>query len=149
MTYIEFIDSCKDKEINHERSQYHHIIPICMGGPKTQSNVIELSWEDHWMAHQLLFRENPDNEKLRIAASKSLEAWIHVCEEVSKQKGTNHPMYGRRHSEESKEKTSQTMMGHKLSDETREKISKALKGKKIGERRPSHWKLVDGKRVYY
>ena len=86
------------------------------------------------------------------------------------QKGENHNFYGKHLSEETKKKISKAMKGnqchkghlhskeakkkmseahkgnqyHKgchLSDETKNKISESIKGK--------HWKLVDGKRVWY
>lgn len=52
-------------------------------------------------------------------------------------KGRNHgPL-----SEETKAKISATKKGKKISTETKEKMSRIHKGK--------HWKLIDGKRVYY
>lgn len=43
--------------------------------------------------------------------------------------------------EETKKKISETLMGHNVSEKTKEKLSKIYKGK--------HWKLIDGKRVWY
>ena len=43
--------------------------------------------------------------------------------------------------EETKKKISKTLMGHNVSEKTKEKLSKIYKGK--------HWKLIDGKRVWY
>ena len=43
--------------------------------------------------------------------------------------------------EETKNKISKTLMGHNVSEKTKEKLSKKYKGK--------HWKLIDGKRVWY
>ena len=43
--------------------------------------------------------------------------------------------------EEQKRKLSEAMKGKKHSEETKKKLSEVLKGK--------HWKLVDGKHVYY
>lgn len=45
------------------------------------------------------------------------------------------------HSEEWNKKVAKGLKGHLVSDETRKKKSEAMKGK--------HWKLVDGKRVWY
>lgn len=53
--------------------------------------------------------------------------------------GENHPNYGKHLSEEHKKKLSEAKKN--MSDETRNKIAEAKKGK--------HWKLVDGKRVWY
>ena len=47
-------------------------------------------------------------------------------------KGENNPMFGKRHSEE-----------------TKQKMSEAQKGKNKGKHKGKHWKLVDGKRVWY
>lgn len=49
------------------------------------------------------------------------------------------------HSEEHKKRISEKMKGHNVSEETRKKLSNSLKGKLKG----LHWKLVDGKRVWY
>lgn len=56
-----------------------------------------------------------------------------------KMKGERHPFYGKLRSEETKQKISEAMK--KMTGETKNKMSEAHKGK--------HWKLVDGKRVWY
>lgn len=71
---------------------------------------------------------------------------------------------GKCHSDEHKKKISESMKGKRLSDECKRKISEAEKGKvqseetkrKISESKKGkprnwgkHWKLVDGKRVWY
>ena len=49
--------------------------------------------------------------------------------------------HNRKISDETKKKISESNKGKKLSEETKKKISEAYKGK--------HWKIVDGKRVWY
>lgn len=58
---------------------------------------------------------------------------------------------GKHHSEESKRKNSEAHKGKHHSEETRKKMSESRKGKKRGpyKRKILHWKIVDGKRVYY
>ena len=72
---------------------------------------------------------------------------------------------GNHFSEESKKKISEALKGRHLTEETRRKISEALKGRvsnrkgcKLSEEtkrkksevmKGKHWKLVDGKRVWY
>lgn len=76
-------------------------------------------------------------------------------------KGMPGTWLGRHHSEESKKKMSEARKGKKLTpftEEHRKKISEAMKGKKLSEehraklseaKKGKHWKLVDGKHVYY
>lgn len=74
----------------------------------------------------------------------------HFTEEWKKKisdskKGDRNPMYGKRYTDEEKrllsEKNKGKNKGKKRTDEERKKMSEAKKGK--------HWKLVDGKRVWY
>jgi NUMOD3 motif len=37
----------------------HHIVPKCMGGSNADSNIVELSPEEHYIAHQLLMKMFP------------------------------------------------------------------------------------------
>ena len=48
---------------------------------------------------------------------------------------------GKHHTDETKKRISESNKGHYISEETRRKQSEAMKGK--------HWKLIDGKHVYY
>ena len=49
-------------------SERHHIIPRCMGGTDEQDNLVALTAEEHYVAHQLLVKMYPDNDKLIYAA---------------------------------------------------------------------------------
>lgn len=51
--------ACSDQY--HER---HHIIPKCMNGTNDIENLIDLFPREHFIAHKLLAKENPDNTKL-------------------------------------------------------------------------------------
>ena len=69
-----------------------------------------------------------------------------------KRAGENNPFYGKHHTDEAKERMSNALSGENhpnygkhLSEEQKKKLSEAHKGKYKGK----HWKLVDGKRVYY
>ena len=50
----------------HER---HHIIPKCMGGEDEIDNLIDLFAREHFIAHKLLAKENPNNDSLVYAWS--------------------------------------------------------------------------------
>ena len=47
----------------------HHVIPLCMGGSDDEENIVALTPEEHYVAHQLLVRIYPDNDKLVFAAA--------------------------------------------------------------------------------
>ncbi len=46
----------------------HHIIPKCLGGCDDDSNLVYLSAEAHYVAHQLLVKMNPGHGGLAYAA---------------------------------------------------------------------------------
>jgi hypothetical protein len=48
----------------------HHIVPKCMGGTDDKSNLVELTPEEHYVAHQLLVKMYPNVDGLVYAASK-------------------------------------------------------------------------------
>lgn len=48
----------------------HHIIPRCIGGTDDKSNLVELTPEEHYVAHQLLVKMYPDIDGLVYAANK-------------------------------------------------------------------------------
>ena len=66
MTYEEFINSIPRDRIL-ERSESHHIIPRCIGGNDHEDNLIDLTPREHFIAHMLLARENPHENKLTYA----------------------------------------------------------------------------------
>ena len=48
--------------------EVHHIVPRCMGGGDEENNLVELTAEEHYVAHQLLVKMHPDNRLLLYAA---------------------------------------------------------------------------------
>lgn len=49
-------------------TESHHIIPRCMGGSDEKTNLVNLTPEEHYVAHQLLIKIYPENRKLIYAA---------------------------------------------------------------------------------
>lgn len=60
----------------------HHIIPRCLGGADNEENLVNLTAEEHFVAHQLLVKIYPGNNKLISALSK-------MCSSSSKNKRNN------------------------------------------------------------
>ena len=50
-------------------SERHHIIPKCMGGTNDPSNLVSLTAEEHFLAHQLLMKIHPREPKMALAVS--------------------------------------------------------------------------------
>ncbi len=100
----------------------HHIIPLCMKGKNNFKNVVTLTPEEHFIAHQLLVKIYPKEFKLVYALHMMAEqsyrrnnkeyGWIKKKHsEINK--GENHPFHGKQHSKESRNSQSRKMKGNK------------------------------------
>lgn len=110
------------------------------------------------------FKGKKHSEETRKKMSESLKGKLTGEKNpMFGKKGEQAPMYGKRHSDETKKKMSiaarnisdetrkrrsESRKGKKLSDETKKKMSLSKKGKPT-HAKGRHWKLVDGKRVWY
>lgn len=71
MDYKRIYDSLIDRAKNRVLESYsekHHVIPRCMGGSDDKDNLVALTPEEHYLAHQLLVKIYPGNHKLVKAA---------------------------------------------------------------------------------
>jgi hypothetical protein len=67
--YENLIKKAKIRTINKlTYYEKHHIIPKCLGGSEIIENIVLLTPEEHYIAHQLLIKIYPNNEKLLFAA---------------------------------------------------------------------------------
>lgn len=48
-------------------TETHHILPRCMSGLDEDKNLVELTPEEHFLAHQLLVKIYPNEPKLVLA----------------------------------------------------------------------------------
>lgn len=110
--------------------EVHHIIPKCLGGDDSCDNLIKLTYREHLIAHMLLMRIFPKNNKLQYAlyklnnyygSSKSSRSYERIRKKFIEHQRTrmliNNPMSG---------KTS-PMKGKKHSKKTKKKISDKAK----------------------
>ena len=108
----------------------HHVIPRCMGGLEDANNIVVLTAEEHFVAHQLLVKMHPGHKGLVWAASAMCGSPQRTCR-------TN-KLYGwlrRRFAV----MMSESQKGRVFSAETREKMAAAKRGKKHGPR-PAQWR---------
>lgn len=127
---------------------HHRLELIATGGICDVDKQDLIDWGIYYNrpADELIFLTKKEHTILHHRGMKRSEETRKKMSEVNK--GKNNPMFGQRHSEETKQKMSESKKGERnplygknRSEEVRKKIAEALKGK--------HWKLVDGKRVWY
>lgn len=53
-TYFNIIDQAKKRKSFNEYSECHHIIPKCLGGNNSRSNLVNLTAREHFICHMLL-----------------------------------------------------------------------------------------------
>jgi hypothetical protein len=121
MNYQRIYEQLTAKDMVADYTEKHHIIPRCMGGTNDPSNLVRLTPEAHYVAHQLLVKIYPTNSKLAFAATAlTYDAHSHRV---------NNKLFGwirRKLSETSKGKPSK-LKGRSLSAEHKAKISAAGK----------------------
>jgi hypothetical protein len=62
LLYIKHIEKCKNKSILEGKIYHnHHIIPRSSGGDDSEDNLITLEYNDHVIAHFILYKANPTN----------------------------------------------------------------------------------------
>lgn len=123
----------------------HHIIPRCIGGGNSPDNIVKLTPEEHYVAHQLLIRIYPNQLRLAHAALMMASrcsgnkpyGWLRKANSLA-MKG-NKRSAGRVLSDDAKRRIGKVHIGNKwasgrvLSEESRKKISDALRGKAKSE----------------
>jgi len=107
----------------------HHVIPRCMGGTNSAANIVRLTPEEHYVAHQLLVKMHPGSRKLahapmllskRCTGNKAF-GWLRRRLALSKR--------GVPRSSQTKAKLSLAHRGKSLSLEHRAKISASHRGR--------------------
>lgn len=122
----------------------HHIIPRCIGGGNDKENLVALTPEEHYTAHQLLIKIYPGNKKLIFAAhmmtvglplSRRNKSYGWIKRQMSESStGKGNSMYGKELSDERKKKSSSPGSLHPLfgkhhSEATKKKMSISKKGR--------------------
>lgn len=102
--YEQLILRGKNRELKSYKEK-HHIIPKCLGGSDAADNLVELTPEEHYLAHQLLVRIYPNNNSLVYAAnmmipnrtSNKMYGWLRKKFSMIRsieQTGKNNSQYG-------------------------------------------------------
>lgn len=133
--YRLLMDRARGRILNGYQER-HHIIPRCLGGVNSTSNIVSLTPEEHFVAHQLLTKMNPDNPKLAHAAmamaknvtGRKAYGWLRRRFAAS--------LIGKKHSPESVERMAAAHRGKRLSKEHKANLSRALIGNQRTKGKP-------------
>ena len=132
MNYQKIYEQLTSKNMVAEYTEKHHIIPRCMGGSNDASNIVRLTPNAHYVAHQLLVKIYPENHKLIFALIKmsggynrnnKLVGWIRKKHAIA----MSTIMKGRKFSIEHRAKLSNAKKGTQLSESHRANIRQTLK----------------------
>lgn len=134
MNYLKIYNNLIDSRRINEADGYsenHHIIPKCLGGSDDKDNLIKLTAREHFIAHLLLTKIYPNNNKISYAfnmmlsTSDNQERYLppsHWYEYRRKLFSENHPLKDpeikKRHLENSRKATLKRYSGNftKLSE---------------------------------
>lgn len=128
--YNQLIERARQRTFVDGYTEIHHIIPKSEGGTDEKDNLVELTGREHFVAHKLLWMDNPTNFS-RAATYHMMSnhrgiKWGATYESARKVfVGENHPL----RQSDIREKQLEAVMGKPKSEEHRKKISEALKGK--------------------
>ena len=128
MTYKEFITNIietRGRIIDDDDKERHHILPKCLGGSNAPDNLVDLTLEEHFIAHKLLTEENPESKPLAYAFRR-----MSNVRRVGSTRTIETPEEYREARLENKRKTVKTHYGQELREETKRKISASNTGKK-------------------
>lgn len=159
LIYRNLIDRARHRKLD-TYTESHHIVPRCMGGSNTKENLVDLTPEEHYLAHQLLIKIYPFDYGLIKAAvmmctnlngnrsKNKLYGWLRRKHSEST-RGENNVNFGKPRSAEVRSKISATSIGKSrglgvkkgpMKGETKKKLSESLTGipapHMVGDRNP-------------
>lgn len=157
--YNYLISKAKDRILEVEiYTESHHIIPKSEGGKDVQTNLVNLTAREHFIAHWLLYREDPLNSKRAFAFWRMCngqgkipsEKWYipssRAYEEgkLAWRDNMKHALKGRKKSKDHVAKVAAANRGKIRSLQARKNMSKAAKKRGIP---PGYYKMVESRKV--
>lgn len=135
--YADLVDRSRSRQLLGY-SEKHHVVPRCLGGVDTPSNIVELLAREHFIAHQLLIKIFPDSHGLSVAAFLMARR-LNKAGSQSKEYGWIRERFAAIHSQRMKEKVFEitqprldyyvSRKGIPLSDAHKENVARALRGR--------------------
>lgn len=132
--YDELIAKARSREPLTGYVEKHHVIPRCMGGDNSKSNLVKLTCREHFLAHWLLtkFTTGQIRHKLlhavatmgRSCAGRVVTSWQYERARRAMAEARS----GRRASDTTRAKLSAAATRRKFSDATRAKMARRMLG---------------------
>lgn len=139
--YNLLVERAKKRKTIQGYYELHHIVPKCVGGRDTAANLVKLTAREHFVAHWLLHRLNPDNTKLAQAfkmmctvktdtqlrytpSSRAVEEAVLAAKKLVSEERKGVPK-----AYEHVQKVAKANLGKKRTKAVREKLSSLKKGK--------------------
>ena len=134
--YDSIIQKAKVRNLSGYKEK-HHILPRCLGGKDTKTNLVKLTAREHFIVHMLLCKFTKDKARIKmlyafnfmsVVRNKNRDYKINskIAQKLRLEFFSNKP----KHTSESKLKMSRSRIGMKLSKETRKKVGLAQIGNK-------------------
>ena len=156
--YEKLINRAKNRDTLIGYTEKHHIIPKCLGGSDDSDNIVILTAEEHFLAHQLLVKIYPNSNAL-IYAAYGMTAGANGNRIGNKKYGWLRRKFakanlgnnwgrlnkGKPKSKQHRENLRKAKLGSTMSEEARNKISKAHKGKKRSEEARRNMSIAQNK----
>lgn len=142
MNYANIYQQIVERALTREKPDYyetHHIVPRCMNGSNDPDNLVALTPEEHYVAHQLLLKMYPDHKQLVHAANmmtvnrtnNKLYGWIR--RRLSESMKENNPNAGGKARREYNIKYGAPNKGYTHTDENK----KLFREQKLGKKNPN------------
>lgn len=100
----------------------HHVLPKSLEGGDEASNIVRLTYREHFLAHWLL---------TKLTAGKDRRKMLYALFQMTRRGKGKDRVFTSWQYEAARRAIQKVQAGRKLSDETRAKISEARKGKSI------------------
>jgi len=151
--YASITQNAKNRILDSDiYTEMHHVIPRSLGGDDNADNLVKLTAREHFICHWLLtkFKTGEDRHKMlnalrmmraekhgqeRYTTKITARVYESIKEEYSKLqsiklKGKGNGFYGKKHTDDAKERIRQKNLGNQITEEQRFKITASKLGKK-------------------